>query len=87
VGWELFEMKAYIRNKWKILRLPKPFSTGDWQLFDLEKDPGETTDLSKQFPEIRNELIEGWNQYAKANELFDHKGHYDSLYQKFQATK
>lgn len=82
MGWELFERKAYIKGKWKILRLPAPFSTGQWQLFDLEKDPGEITDLSSQFPATRDSLINDWLQYAKTNDVFDHRGHYDSLLSK-----
>ncbi len=80
MGWELFEMKAYIKNNWKILRLPHPFGTGEWQLYDLEKDPGEMTDLSKEHPDIKNELINEWNNYAHQNDVYDHKGHFDSLY-------
>ncbi len=82
MGWELFEMKAYIKDKWKILRLPPPMGTGDWQLYDLEADPAETTDLSVQFPEIKNELIQAWNEYAKQNDVHDHGGHYDAFYKK-----
>lgn len=82
MGWELFEMKAYIKGNWKILRLPKPFGSGQWELYDLQKDPGETTDLSAQFPKVKEELIQAWNEYAKTNEVYDHKGHYDSLYRK-----
>jgi arylsulfatase A-like enzyme len=82
MGWELFEMKAYIKGKWKILRLPKPMGTGEWQLFDLEKDPVETSDLSAQFPAIKEELIKAWNDYAIQNEVHDHKGHFDQLYRK-----
>lgn len=80
MGWELFERKAYIRGKWKILRMPPPFSTGDWQLFDLEKDPGEVNDLSQHFLAIRDSLINDWTKYAKTNDVFDHNGHYDSLF-------
>lgn len=80
MGYELFEMKAYIKGKWKILRLPQPFGTGYWQLYDLEVDPGEINDVSDQHHEIRDELINEWVQYSKTNEVFDHKGHYDSLY-------
>jgi arylsulfatase A-like enzyme len=82
MGWELFEMKAYIKGKWKILRLPQPMGTGTWQLFDVEKDPCETSDLSSQFPEIKEELIKAWNEYAINNDVHDHHGHYDSLYRK-----
>jgi arylsulfatase len=79
MGWELFERKAYIKGNWKILRLPRPFGTGEWQLFDLERDPGETTDLAPRFPERRDSLINGWMEYAKRNNVVDHRGYYDSL--------
>ncbi len=81
-GWELFEMKAYIMGNWKILRLPPPMGTGIWQLYDIEKDPAETTDLSAQYPDIKKKLINEWNKYAKENEVHDHKGHFDELYRK-----
>lgn len=80
MGYELFEMKAYIKGNWKLLRLPIPFGTGQWQLYDLDKDPTETTDLSAKFPEVKEGLIKDWNDYAKQNEVYDHHGHYDSLY-------
>lgn len=82
MGYELFEMKAYIKGKWKILRLPVPLGTGDWQLYDLELDPAETTDLSAQHPDIRSSLIAAWNKYAADNQVHDHKGHYDSFYKR-----
>lgn len=82
MGYELFEMKAYIKGKWKILRLPVPMGSGEWELYDLSTDPGETTDLSAKFPEVKAELIKAWQAYAVENELHDHKGHYDSVYQK-----
>ncbi len=79
MGWELFERKAYIKGNWKILRLPEPFGEGDWQLYNLADDPGESNDLSLQFPEKRDSLINGWLQYAKENDLVDHHGYYDKL--------
>lgn len=86
-GWELFEMKAYIKGNWKILRLPKPMGTGTWQLYDIEKDPAETTDLSEQFPAVKTELIQAWGEYAKKNEVHDHHGHFDTLYMKSFSAK
>lgn len=80
IGYELFEMKAYLKDNWKILRLPFPMGSGEWELFDIEKDPGETTDLSSKYPEIREKLIGEWKVYASTNDVFDHNGHYDSLY-------
>lgn len=82
MGWELFEGKAYIKGKWKILRLGKPFGTGTWQLYDIENDPGEINDLSQQFSAKRDSLISDWMQYAKENGVIDHKGFYDEFFQK-----
>lgn len=79
IGWELFERKAYIKGNWKILRLPKPYGTGDWELYNLANDPGETNDLSNQFPEIKQKLISGYHEYAKQNGVYDHKGHFDKV--------
>jgi arylsulfatase A-like enzyme len=87
MGYELFEMKAYIKGNWKVLRQPIPFGTGQWQLFDLEKDPGETTDLSAAHPDIKEQLVKSWNEYATTNEVYDHRGHYDSVYKKGYAPK
>jgi len=80
MGWELFEMKAFIKTHWKLLRLPQPFGTGEWQLYDLNTDPGELHDVSADHPALKEELIKEWNDYAKRNSVYDHKGHYDSLY-------
>ena len=82
MGWELFEGKAYIKGNWKILRLGKPFGTGTWQLYDIEKDPGEINDLSQQFPAKMDSLIYDWMQYAKENGVIDHNGFYDAFFQK-----
>jgi hypothetical protein len=62
--------------------LGKPFGTGTWQLYDLEKDPGEINDLSQQFSAKRDSLISEWMQYAKENGVIDHKGYYDLLLEK-----
>jgi arylsulfatase len=64
VCWELFGFKAVRKGDFKLLWLPKPLGTDDWQLYDLSKDPAELNDLSRQLPEIRANMIEIWNQYA-----------------------
>jgi arylsulfatase len=86
VGYELFEMKAYLRGDWKLLRLPEPFGTGGWQLYDLSEDPGEIRDLSEDLPEIKAGLIEGWLQYAEENDVYDHEGRFDAMYRQIYGT-
>jgi len=67
LGWEAYGMDAYRRGDWKVLRLPEPFGNGDWQLYNLEDDPGEVTDLASQFPDLKTELSQGWQDYAERN--------------------
>lgn len=38
---------------------------GEWQLFNIVKDPGETTNIAAQHPEILNQLIAEYQQYSK----------------------
>ena len=64
ICWELFGFKAVRKGDFKLLWLPKPLGTDDWQLYDLSKDPGELNDLSEQFPEVRADMIKEWDQYA-----------------------
>ena len=71
VGYELFGMKAYFDGDWKILWLPKPFGSGEWELFNLKQDPGEMNDLGKQYPDKRIEMIKRWEQYQIENKVLD----------------
>jgi arylsulfatase len=71
VGYELFGLKAFIDRDWKILWMPKPFGKGDWELFNLKRDPGELNDLSKQYPNRRRDMIALWEQYKVDNGVFD----------------
>ncbi len=65
VSWELFGMRAVRKGDFKLLWLPKPFGTGDWQLYDLAKDPGEMNDLSALHPQLHAEMVEIWKGYSQ----------------------
>ena len=56
---------AVRKGDFKLLSMPKPFGTGDWQLYDLKSDPGELNDLSSQRPKLRDEMAELWDEYAR----------------------
>jgi arylsulfatase len=86
VGYELFEMKAYIQDRWKLLRLPEPFGSGSWTLYDLDEDPGEIDDVSDRHPDVKAALIEAWHRYAEENDVYDHEGRFDALYRKAYGT-
>ena len=41
-----------------------PHGDSVWRLFNLVEDPGETTDLSDQFPELKAELRQAYQAYV-----------------------
>ncbi|KAM5430573.1 putative arylsulfatase (type I) [Microsporum canis] len=63
-GWELFGRQAVRKGDWKALMIPEPHGPGDWQLYKLSEDPGETRDLKELYPEKLKELLEAWDQYV-----------------------
>jgi len=50
------------QGRWKLTAIEVPFDESKFTLHDLVTDPGETTDVSEQFPEKRAELLELWRQ-------------------------
>jgi len=67
LGFELFGNRAIRQGDWKISWHLDPFGTGEWQLFNLDADPGEQFDLSEEFPEKRTELLALWDEYKEMN--------------------
>lgn len=64
-GWELFGRLAVRKGKWKATFIPQPYGPEKWQLFDLERDPGETVDLAGERKEKLKELLVAWSEYMK----------------------
>lgn len=64
-GWELFGLRAIRQGDWKAVFIPAPIGNGEWQLFDLNSDPGETNDLANQEPDKLAALLAHWQQYVK----------------------
>ncbi len=71
VGYELFGLKAFFDGDWKILWMPRPFASGEWELYDLKTDPGETNDLSSEYPEKVQEMVALWERYREDNKVLD----------------
>jgi arylsulfatase len=62
IGWGLFGNRAYRKGKWKIVW---GVNTEKWELYDMEKDRTETTDLSESYPEIVDDLRKQWKIWAQ----------------------
>jgi arylsulfatase A-like enzyme len=69
IGWELFGNRAVRMGDWKLLWLCEPYGSGDWQLYNLATDPGETRDVAKDQPEITRQLLAHWEEYATRNNV------------------
>lgn len=65
VGMEVAGNAALFRGNWKLARNHRPWGTGDWQLFDLSIDPGETNDLFSTHPELANEMMSEYEAYTQ----------------------
>lgn len=52
---------AFIRRgRWKLTHLEPPFDPAHFRLYDIETDPGETTDLASTRPDVFGELLRLW---------------------------
>jgi arylsulfatase A-like enzyme len=60
--------RAYLFSgdgRWKLLWTEPPTGPldGHWELFDVSRDRGETTDLAAQNPEVTDQLTRQWREY------------------------
>lgn len=62
-GWELVNLRAIRRRNWKAVWMHEPRGRGEWELYNIEKDPGELIDLAKVGKEIMKEMIGHWERY------------------------
>ena len=63
IGWELHGQRALVRGDWKIYY--SGAASAEWELYNLDKDPGERSDLSSDYVDLREDLIEAWFAYAE----------------------
>jgi arylsulfatase A-like enzyme len=70
---------AVIKGDYKLTRNQLPHGDARWRLYDLSKDPGETTDLSASFPEIYDDLSTEYTAYSKRVGVLEVPEGYNSL--------
>jgi arylsulfatase len=67
MGWELFGRAAFRRGRWKITWTEKPFGPSEFELFDIDADPGESHDVRKMYPDVYGQMVTGFEEYARKN--------------------
>jgi arylsulfatase A-like enzyme len=66
-GYELSGNKALFKGDLKIALNNPPMGDGQWHLYDLRTDPGETKDLQQQRPQEFAAMQADYAAWAKAN--------------------
>lgn len=69
LGEELFGNRSLRQGDWKIVWTEAPVGNARWELFDLARDPGETTDLGGRNPQKLAELQALWDGYVRDNHV------------------
>ncbi|WP_417484427.1 arylsulfatase [Maricaulis salignorans] len=77
VGFEVSGNSALFRGDYKLVRTMPPWGDGNWQLFNLAVDPGETFDLAPGQPALAAAMLEDYTAYAEANGVLDLPEGYD----------
>ncbi|AYB29677.1 arylsulfatase [Chryseolinea soli] len=67
--WERAGNRAVHKGKWKLV---STFPSYTWELYDLETDRGETTDVAAKFPAVVNELSVEYFQWVERTGVVDY---------------
>lgn len=70
---------AVIKGDYKLTRNQLPHGDARWRLYDLSKDPGETTDLSASFPGIYDDLSAEYAAYGQRVGVLEVPEGYNSI--------
>ncbi|MGD9943465.1 MAG: arylsulfatase [Burkholderiaceae bacterium] len=67
LGCEMQGRNALRLGGWKIVHCNRPWGTEGWELYDVERDPGEQVDLAARHPDIVESLLRHWHRYVLAH--------------------
>jgi arylsulfatase/uncharacterized sulfatase len=81
IGYELSGNQAVFKGDLKLLKNIAPVGDGQWHLFDIRNDPGETNDLQNQLPDVFKTMQADYAAYAKANGVRPMPEGYDPIQQ------
>ena len=67
IGYELSGNQALYKGDLKLIKNIPPIGDGEWHLYDIKTDPGETKDLQKEMPEVFSAMVADYEDYAREN--------------------
>jgi arylsulfatase A-like enzyme len=77
IGYELGGNAALFKGDHKIVKDRGPVGDDEWHLFDFVTDPGETTDLKGEMPDLFAEMMEDYRVYARDHHVLPVPDGYD----------
>ncbi|NJL76124.1 MAG: hypothetical protein HC892_15015 [Saprospiraceae bacterium] len=66
IGLEASNSAAYYLGDFKVVKNNIPLGDNKWYMYNLKTDPGETKDISKDFPEKFQAMRTAYDAYAKS---------------------
>jgi len=79
IGIEAAGHGALYKGDYKIVRNGRPYGDGEWRMYDLSVDPGETADLSSTKPSKFAELIRDYDDYTREYGVLEMGINYEPL--------
>ena len=81
IGYELSGNAALFKGDLKLAKNIGPVGDGQWHLYDISKDPGETADLQTSLPKQFAQMQLDYAAYAKANGVLPMPEGYEPTHQ------
>lgn len=60
---------SFRKGNFKLVNTERPYREDRLMLYDVSKDPAETTDLSRTRPATYRAMLDAWRQYLKDNDI------------------
>ena len=87
IGVEVSGHSALYRGDYKLVRTPPPLGDSGWRLYNITVDPGETTDLAAQQPDLVSSMLADYQAYAQRNGVLELPPGYDPQAQVVHNTR
>ncbi|WP_407873938.1 arylsulfatase [Qipengyuania nanhaisediminis] len=69
VGYELTDHGVLFQGDYKLVVNQPPIGDGQWRLFNIATDPGETVDLAASEPQRFQRMLANYEQYRRDNKV------------------
>ncbi len=81
VGYEVAGNTALFNDRYKIVLNRGPLGDGEWRLYDIVSDPGETTDLRAENPAQFQHMLNLYERYTTENGVQPVPDHYVQMHE------